>query len=160
MASHKTLKSVVRGLAESFTSLMNYWGDDYAMGHVVYAAWVTGGTILRVDLVTGRIDASPLLVPEVRNSLTRLLERFPDMVCRSYSDLAFVSQAELIVTVDPRTRRPHAGSEFYESPFTCTARIVDDRGKVYEYRIADWWYPEKPLPAEVRCGGSASDGVA
>lgn len=38
MPSHKTLKSVVRGLAESFTSLMNYWGDDYVMGHVVYAA--------------------------------------------------------------------------------------------------------------------------
>lgn len=102
--------------------------------------------------MTGIIDASPLLVPEVRNSLTLLLERFPDMVRRSHSDLTFVSQEELMVTVDPYTRRPHAGSECYESPFTCTARIVDDRGKVYAYQIADWWYPEKPLPAEVRCG--------
>ena len=50
MASHKTLKSVATSLAQSFTSLMNYSGDDYVTGHLVYAAWQTGGTECRVDL--------------------------------------------------------------------------------------------------------------
>ena len=66
MASHKALKSVVRSLAESFTSLMNYAGDDYVMGHVVYAAWSSGSTGFQVDLLSGATDSSPLLVPEVR----------------------------------------------------------------------------------------------
>ena len=67
---------------------------------------------------------------------------------RSNSDLEFVTEAELLVSVDPSTRRPHGDSEFYESPFTCTVRIVDDRGKVYSHRIQDWWYPEKTLLAK------------
>jgi len=29
MASHKSLKSVVRSMVDSFTSLMNHAGDDY-----------------------------------------------------------------------------------------------------------------------------------
>ena len=53
MPSHKTLKSVARSLADSFTSLMNFAGDDYVMGHAVLAAWQTGATEFRVDLLTG-----------------------------------------------------------------------------------------------------------
>ena len=51
MASHKTLKSVVRNFAESFASLSNHRGDDYVMGHLVYAAWETKGRRCRVDLL-------------------------------------------------------------------------------------------------------------
>ena len=146
MASHKPLKSVVRSLAESFTSLMNYRADDYIMGHVVLAAWSTGARELRVDLLSGATDASALLTPPVRDSVARYVEWLPDIVRRSNSDLEFVTEAELLVSIDPTTRRPHGDA--YESPFTCTVRIVDDRGKVYSHRIQDWWYPEKTLLAK------------
>ena len=142
MATHKTLKSVVRGVAESFTSLMNYRGNDYVMGHIVRAAWETKATGFRVDLLTGATDASPLLVPHVRDSIASHVRWLPDTVQRSNSDLRFVSQAELIVSVDPEVRRPRGDSGLYESPFTCTVRIVDDRGKVYSHEISAWWYPE------------------
>lgn len=143
MASHKTLKSVVRSLAESFTSLMNYHTDDYVMGHVVHAAWSTGATEFRVNLLNGASNSSPLLVAPVRDAVARYVEWLPDILRRSHSDLQFVTAAELVVTVDPATRRPHGDSGFQESPFTCTVRITDDRGKLYSHSISDWWYPEK-----------------
>lgn len=148
MASHKALKSVVRSQAESFTSLMNYHGDDYVMGHIILAAWHTGATSLRVHLLTGDTDSSPLLTPEVRDSIARYVQLFPDLVRRSNSSLDFVSDAELVINVDPTERRGGFTNPFLSSPYTCEARIVDDRGKVYAHRISGWWYPEKnpPLP--------------
>ena len=146
MASHKALKSVVRGVAESFTSLMNYAGDDYVMGHVVHTAWATGATEFRVDLLSGKTDDSPLLAGHVGDAVRRQVEWLPDLIRRSKADLDFVTKAELVVTVDPIIRRPLHGSAFYESPYTCTVRIIDDRGKEYSHCIRDWWYPEK-VPA-------------
>ncbi len=148
MASHKTLQSVVRSLAESFASLMNYGAYDYIMGHIVLAAWSSGARDLRVDLLTGATDPSALLTPPVRASIAGYVERLPELVRCSNSDLAFVVEAELRVTVDPTTRRPRGYGKHDESPFTCTVRIVDDRGKVYAHRIQDWWFPERALPAK------------
>ena len=138
---------MVTSVAQSFTSLMNYRANDYVMGHVVYAAWQTGGRELRVDLLTGVVEPSPLFVPEVENSVAGYVKWFPNMVQQSNSDLRFVAEAELVVTVDPGIKRPHGDSGFFESPFVCTVRIVDDRGKEYSHRISNWWYPEKALPA-------------
>ena len=147
MPSHKTLKSVVVSLAQSFTSLMNYRGDDYVMGHIVHAAWSTGATGFRVDLRSGATDSSPLLVPVVRDSIAQYVKWFPDMIQRSNSSLEFVRQAELVISVDPTTRRPCGHAGFQESPFTCTARVIDDRGKEYVHEVRDWWYPEKVPPS-------------
>ena len=143
MATHKTLKSVVHNLAESFVSLMNYRGDDYVMGHVVHASWRTGAREFRVDLLTGLTDSSPLLVPEVQNSVASYVKWLPDMVRQSKSDPGFIAEAELVVSVDPSVKRPHGYSGFFESPFTCKVRIVDEQGKQYSHQISDWWYPEK-----------------
>ena len=78
--------------------------------------------------------------------MARCVEWLPDIVFRSKSSMEFVAQAELVVSVDPTIRRPRGNSVFFESPFTCTVRIVDDRGKVYSHRIQGWWYPEKAPP--------------
>lgn len=42
MASHNKLDSVSRSVADSFTSLMNYRGDDHVMGHLLKAARSSG----------------------------------------------------------------------------------------------------------------------
>ena len=143
MPSHKTLKSVVRSLAESYTSLMNHWYDDYVMGHIVWAAWQSGATSMRADLLSRRIDPSPLWVLPAHISINSMMFDFPDLVARSNSSVEFIKSAELIITVDPTMRRPHEGTDLWESPFTCTVTIVDDRGKTYSHTIADWWYPER-----------------
>jgi len=142
--SHKALKGVVRNIVESFTSLMNYLGDDYVMCHIVSAAWSTAATELHVDLLTGETGPSPLLVLPVRESVAGYVKDFPDLLHRSRSDIEFVASAQLSVVVDPTSRRQYRLTELYESPFTCSSRIVDDRGKLYEYELSSWWYPEQP----------------
>ncbi len=62
MASHKKLQSVSRSIADSFTSLMNYSGNDYVMGHLLKAARTTGMTRLDVDLLSGIASPKGLLV--------------------------------------------------------------------------------------------------
>ena len=148
MASHKTLKSVVRSMAESFTSLMNYSGDDYVMGHIVYSAWKTGGREIFVDLLSGKTNQSPLFVSIVQESVSRYIEWFPELVQSSNSDMAFIASAELRLTVDPTKRRAHAGSSFQESPFVCRVIIIDDHDKSYTHEIEGWWYPEKLPPKD------------
>jgi hypothetical protein len=142
MPSRKTLKSVVRSLTESFASLTNHVGDDYVMGHVVYTAWQTGGTNLRVDLLSGQIEPSPLSVPPVQDAIRAYVAWLPRLVKQSNSDVQFVKAAHLEITVNPTVRRHHAEGAFVESPFTCTIQITDDRGKVYSHTVSDWWYPE------------------
>ena len=144
MPSHKALKGVVRNIVELFTSLMNYRGGDYVMGHIVSAAWSTGATELHVDLLTGETAPSPLLVPPVQEIVARYVKDFPGLLRRSRSDVEFVASAQFSVTVGPRRRRQYRFTELYESPFTCSSRIVDDRGKIYEYALSNWWYPEHP----------------
>jgi hypothetical protein len=56
--------------------------------------------------------------------------------------MEFIAVAEMLVSVDPETRR-HATSDLLdESPFVCTVRIEDDRGDVHSHTISGWWYPE------------------
>jgi hypothetical protein len=141
MPSHKTLKSVVRGLAESFTGLMNCTGDDYVMGYAVLAAWQTGATEFRVDLLTGSATHAVPLAPEVAKSLAGYVADFPRLVRSSNSDIAFVASADLVVTIDPASRR-QVLSRFFESPFACTVSITDDRGKLYAHTVSGWWWPE------------------
>jgi hypothetical protein len=159
VASQKTLKSVVRSLAESFTSLMNYHTDDYVMGRVVRAAWSTRATDFRVNFLIGISNSSPLLVPPVLDAVARDVEWLPDIVRRSHSDLQFVSAAELAVTVD-QLRGDRMAISGLESPFTSTVRITDGRVKLYSYSIAGWWYPEKARPRGSRGHGGSFGDVA
>ena len=142
MPSHKVLKSVVRSLAESFTSLMNYYDDDYVMGHIVRAAWLTGGTEFHMNLLMGNVSESSLLVKPVADSVGRIVGWFPDIVSRSRSSMEFITSAELTITLDPIKRRQRGVTSYLESPYICTVRIIDDRGKIYSHTISDWWYPE------------------
>jgi hypothetical protein len=124
---------------------MNYSGDDYVMGHILQAAWATGGDSLRVDLLSGEVDPSPLAIPVVVASLAHYVDRLPGLVVRSNSDMSFVQAADMVITVDPGTRRPSTSNALLmESPYTCAVRICDDRGTLYEHLICDWWYAENP----------------
>ena len=143
MPRHKVLKSVARSVADSFTSLMNYSGDDYIMGHLLNAARVSGHNELRVNLLTGESSPHELLTPPVARSVKRCCDDFPDLVSRSQSDPTFVHQAELCVVFDTKVARQvrHAPS-LTESPYVCEVTLVDDRGKTYLAKLEGWWYPE------------------
>jgi len=143
MASHKVLKSVARSVADSFTSLMNYRGDDYVMGHLLTAARSSGASALHVNFLTGHATPEALLVTPVMQSVSDYCASFPSLVQRSGSDLAFVRAAEMDLEYDLSVAKPRRHQQkVLESPYVCTVRIEDDRGRIYESRLTGWWFPE------------------
>jgi hypothetical protein len=143
MPSHKVLRSVTRSVADSFTSLMNWWSEDYVMGHLVRAARTTKCDELTVDMLTGVASPESLLVDAVRQSLHRQVSRFPELVQRSGSDMSFVRSARMMVKFDLNQTRPIiSGSKTLETPYRCSVQVVDERGKEYKASLDGWWYPE------------------
>jgi len=63
MAKYKVLKSVAHSVGHSFTSSMNYAGDDYVMGHLLRFARATNQDTLLIDLMTGTAHPAALLQP-------------------------------------------------------------------------------------------------
>jgi hypothetical protein len=143
----KVLKSVARSVADSFTSLMNYWQDDYVMGHLLTAARQSGKTTLAVDLLSGISSPDDLLTPPVASSVKRYCDDFRGLVIRSGADPAFVTSATLQVAFDTSISLPlHRDTLYEQSPYVCLVRVVDDRGKIYESTLKGWWFPEKLPP--------------
>lgn len=144
MPSHKVLKSVVRSVGDSFTSLMNYSDDDYLLGHILNAARRTEKATLEIDLLSGEARPPELLIPPVRQSVTFYCTDFPNIVERSGADMSFVAAARLKLEFDISVSQPiHRGSPLALSPYVCTTTIEDDRGKIYESVLRGSWYPEK-----------------
>jgi hypothetical protein len=151
MAQYKVLRGVANSFAHSFTSLMNYVGNDYVMGHLLRRARETGEAVLNVDLLAGSDSPSALLTSEVAGSVRRYVEWFPKLVIRHKTEMQYVRAARLSVTFELSTRRPvrHA-PDLEESPYVCRVEIEDDRGKVWSSEVRDWWYPEPELSSKRR----------
>jgi hypothetical protein len=139
---HRALAKVARELTQAFTSLINPLGEEFVLGYIIAAAWSTAAKRIRLDLLTGNADPSPLLVPKVGACLARYSRHFRWLLDQAGVHLSAVSSAEMLVTVDPTTLRPYGNSGLAESPYTCATRIVDTEGRVHEYGITGWWYPE------------------
>jgi hypothetical protein len=148
MATHKVLKSVVRSVADSFTSLMNYAGGDYVMGHVLTAARATGKNRLDVDLLTGVATPEELVTYPVTRAISSYHDRFPQLVERSGADFAFVAAAKLVLEFDTSVSRAVARfPQLSESPYRCHVELIDDRDHVYEITLDGWWFAEPPPTA-------------
>ena len=123
---------------------MNFWHDDYVMGHLLSAARYSGEKKLDVDLLSGVAGPKSLLVEPVALSVESYCRDFPDLVTRSGADPSFVTSASLQVEFDTSISYPvHRGSRLEKSPYVCTVRVTDDRGRLYESVLRGWWYPEK-----------------
>src|SRR5260221_2518390 len=154
MARYKVLKSVAHSMGHSFTSLMNYRGDDYVMGHLLRRAREVGEGTLIVDFLSGKAAPSSLLTPAVRDSVDGYAKWFPKQVEREGTSLKYVRAARMTIAFDRRTQREarHAPG-CLESPYVCRVEIEDDRGKVWAVELRDWWYPESGSPPSWSGGG-------
>jgi hypothetical protein len=143
MARYKVLKSVAHSLAHSFTSTLNWDGDDYVMGNILRRARKIGEGTLKIDLMSGKATPSSLLMPSVERAARRFADRLPELVAAHGSDMRYVHSAVMSVEYDLQTKRPnlHHPSEL-ESPYVCRVEITDDRGKVWPAELRDWWVPE------------------
>ena len=143
MKSYKIMKSIAHNLGHSFTSLMNYHGDDYVMGHILRAARSTGKEKLEIDLLTGIAEPIELLVEPIRESLVWHSKTFPDFVDRSGSDINLINSAKMTVQYTLGIERPYPHDHKYiENPYTCDVVIIDNRNKEHSAHFEGWWFPE------------------
>jgi hypothetical protein len=148
MSRYKVLKSVAHNVGHSFTSLMNYAGDDYVMGHILRFARLTGRDKLTIDLVTGEGIPVELLQEPISEIPARYTRFFWSLINSQGSDRGCVKAASITLRYDIETQRPLLRNpKITESPYVCDVSITDDRGKTHTSHFEAWWYPERLLQA-------------
>ena len=144
MARYKVLKGVADNIGHSFTSLMNYAGDDYVMGHILRFARRTGRDTLTIDFVKREAGPPELLAEPISDVPARYTDWFWGLVQRHGSDRSLVQSATLALRYNVTIERPRRASpHFIENPFPCDVRVTDVRGKSYLAHFDGWWYPER-----------------
>jgi hypothetical protein len=139
----KALKSVAHNIGHSFTSLMNYAVDDYAMGHILRFARETGLNKLVIDFVTGESQPAALLQDPISELPRCYTKKFWDLVASSGSDRSLVLSATLTLEYDLTRNGPRPTAETPTSPYVCQVLVVDVRGKSYRAYFSGWWYEER-----------------
>jgi hypothetical protein len=143
MPKVKVLKGVAHNVGSSFTSLMNYTGDDYSMGHILRFARESGIDTLTMDLLRGEGHPDSLL----KELVSGLPEWYSKMFLRSVqsagSDRSLIRSGTLKLTYDLHRTRQSSISDEPQSPYTCDVSIVDLRGKEYSAHFEGWWFVER-----------------
>jgi hypothetical protein len=152
MARFKVLKGVAHNVGHSFTSRMNYAGNDYVMGHILRSARATGKDTLVIDFVKNTSGPPELLAEPISKVPEWYTKRFWQLVESSGSDRACVQSATLTLRYDliRQMRLSWSSTGIFESPFTCEVRITDSRGKDYLAHFSGWWYPEPFRPTRIQ----------
>jgi len=145
MPRFKVLKGVAHNIGHSFTSLMNYAGDDYSMGHILRFARETGCSTLTIDFVSGRGQPACLLGEPISSLPEWYTEMFWRMVETSGSSRDLVRSANLTLAYDLRRSLPVVINRFRASPYVCDVSIIDVRGKQYRATFSGSWYSERDL---------------
>jgi hypothetical protein len=133
MARYKVVKSVAHSFAHSFSSVMNYSGNDYAMCHLLRRVKRTGTRRLRFDLVSRQVGPIELLSPPLVKACEPYSQDFGRLVTASGAALDMVDRAELEITVR-LNREVGKVPKSLSGSVTARMKIRDDRGKLYEAR--------------------------
>lgn len=143
MKSYKVINSIAHNLGHSFTSLMNYHGTDYVLGHILRAARFTGKDKLEVDFLAGTAEPPELLVAPVKESVEWYCKTFADFVNRSGSDIDLIVSAKMTFKYDLKTTRSYPRDpKIIENSYTCDIVIIDNRQKEHAAHLEGWWFPE------------------
>jgi hypothetical protein len=143
MAKVKVLKGVAHNIGSSFTSLMNYAGDDYSMGHILRFARESGIDTLTIDLLNERGEPALLLQEPISGLPSWYSKMFVRLVESAGSNRELVRSAILKVAYDLRRTRPSPIPSEPQSPYVCDVSIVDIRGKEYAAHFDGWWFIER-----------------
>lgn len=143
MARVKVLKGVAHNIGSSFTSLMNFAGDDYSMGHILRFARESGIDTLTIDLLNEHADPDLLLKEPISGLPSWYSKMFLRLVESAGSDRALIQSATLKVCYDLRRNKPSPVLGEPQSPYVCDVSIVDIRGKEYASHFDGWWFVEK-----------------
>lgn len=139
MPRYKVLKGVAHNIGHSFTSLMNYSGDDYVMGHILRFARQTGHDTLTIDFVTREVRPPELVGPPISEIPAHYVKCFWESIGRQGSDPAYVRAARLTLQYDIRSERLlKSDPQFMKSKYLCDVVIIDNRGKQYASHFAGY----------------------
>lgn len=139
----KVLKGVAHNIGSSFTSLMNFAGDDYSMGHILRFARESGANTLTINLLTGEGSPSSLLREPISALPDWYSKMFLRLVHSSGSSPELIHSATLRVVYDLQRMKPSPIRDEPQSSFTCDVSIVDARGKDYAAHFDGWWFVER-----------------
>lgn len=143
MPKVKVLKGVAHNIGSSFTSLMNYSGDDYSLGHVLRFARQSGMNTLKIDLLSGQGSPATLLRKPVSALPVRYSAVFLRLVQSAGSDRELIRSATLTLTYDLQRTRPSPIPGEPQSPYICHVSIVDTGGRDYAAHFDGWWFIER-----------------
>lgn len=145
MPRFKVLKGVAHNIGHSFTSLMNYSGDDYSMGHILKFSRETGDTTLTIDFMTGLGSPESLLREPISKLPAWYSQMFWNMVKSSGSSRELLQSARLTLAYDLTRVWLDPTMNVHISPYVCNVVLVDIRGKSYSAHFAGSWYEESGL---------------
>ena len=135
MARYKVLKSVAHNLAHSFASVMNYWGGDYVMCHLMRQIKRTKARELRLNLLTRDVGPTDILTRPIIQACDQYAKDFGRLVTTSGAALDMIDSARLTV----RTRlSPQSATEVAKTlvgRVAVSVQVIDDRGRTYQARV-------------------------
>ena len=140
---HRPLLSVAHNFGNSLVSMMNYFEDNYFLGHLLKQARKTKYNRLEVDILRREYSPKKLLVEKVFIPLNNWIDWFPEMVEGSGSSMDFVREAKLTIEFDlNKSRLDTTFKKYVENPYVCEVIIIDDTGKAYIKKQEGWWFQE------------------
>ena len=145
---YKNLKSVAHNFGHSFTSDMNWAGDDYLMNHLARAAIRSGATEFWADLLSGAAGPDALLLPQVRESVMSRRGVLARLLATQGADPSRVPGAAMRLRLDVARRSAHPSQpDIWEFPFECVVELTDDRSVTHRGEVRGWWraYSRPPL---------------
>lgn len=143
MARVKVLKGVAHDIGSSFTSLMNYAGDDYSMGHILRFARESGIDTLTIDLLNEHGEPALLLKAPISGLPSQYSKMFLRLVESAGSGRELIQSAVLKVAYDLRRNQSSPIPSEPQSPYVCDVSIADIRGKEYGAHFDGWWFIER-----------------
>lgn len=154
---YKNIKSVAHNFGHSFTSALNWAGDDYVMSHLGRAAIASGLNQIEADVRAGTAGPAELLPPPVRESLAHQARKLDALLASQSTDPVLVPRARMRVRLHVARRSSHPSQpRTWEFPFECVVELTDDRGVVHRGVHRDWWRLDE-RPESLPSGHTAPD---
>ena len=135
MARYKVLKSVAHNLAHSFGSVMNYWGGDCVMCHLVRQVKRTKCRELRLNLLTRDVGPTDILTRPIVQSCDQYAKDFGRLVTASGAALDMINSAQLTVRTTLSPQSATEAAKALVGRVAVSVQLIDDRGRMHQARV-------------------------
>jgi hypothetical protein len=129
--SLKPLKSVAHNLPHHFASTLNWWGDDYAIHHLVRAVKSLPGNRVEIDVLVR--TTVPALDGVAREAVSAMTEKLQQLLGKEGLDSSLLSSATVVYDFGVPRRDLIYGLPCYDC--TCTLSTVN--GRTYSARLTE-----------------------